>query len=266
MKRITRGFALCALFLCTFSFSAFAANPIGKVVAVAGAPSVSGPGGNRTLSAGAVVFEDDKISVGSAGNAQIMLNDGTKLVVGPSSSLLLDKYVSQGPAGVAESVGIKALRGTFRFITGKSKKSAYHIATSNATIGIRGTGFDFWSKDKTGVLVMIGSVNLNNNHGKSVLVRADCEMGRSSPSEARRLTGQLFGEAVRTNLPYVLNQKPLSPAFRLPIENCRTLLTNASAPNADDNDNGQDGRKHQNNNPSDGGNTDGGDCTGDNCR
>jgi hypothetical protein len=91
-------------------------------------------------------------------------------------------------------------------------------------------------------------------------------MGRSSPSEARRLTGQLFGEAVRTNLPYVLNQKPLSPAFRLPIENCRTLLTNASAPNADDNDNGQDGRKHQNNNPSDGGNTDGGDCTGDNCR
>jgi hypothetical protein len=246
MNRLTRGLALCALFLCTFFISAFAANPIGKVVAVAGAPSVSGPGGKRTLSAGSVVFEDDKISVGGAGNAQIILNDGTKLVVGPSSSLLLDKFVMQGSSGAAENVGIKALRGTFRFITGKSKKSAYHIATSNATIGIRGTGFDFWSKDKTGVLVMIGSVNLNNNRGKSVLVRADCEMGRSSPSEARRLTGQLFGEAVRTNLPYVLNQKPLSPAFRLPIENCRTLITRAGATDASQgNEDNNKGRTNQ---------------------
>jgi hypothetical protein len=252
MYRFLRGIALCALALLSFQAMAYAANPIGKVVAVAGAPSASGPGGARKLSANSAVFENDKITVG-VGNAQIILNDGTRLVVGPSSSLLLDKFVMQGSSGKADSVGIKALRGTFRFITGKSKKSAYNIATSNATIGIRGTGFDYWVKGNTGVLVMEGSVLLRNNGNKSVLVRADCELGRASANDARKLTGQLFGEAIRNNLPYVLNQRPLRPAFRLPIENCRTLIAKSAASNFDegqgkDRDNDR-GRRGNENNP-----------------
>lgn len=239
MNRFACGLVLCALSLFMPGSLASAADPIGKVVAVIGAPSASGPGGNRKLGAESAVFENDKITVGGSGNAQLILNDGTKLVIGPSSTLLLDKFVMQGSSGAADSIGIKALRGTFRFITGKSKKSAYNIATSNATIGIRGTGFDFWVKKNTGVLVMVGSVNLNNNNSKSVVIRADCEMGRTSPSEARKLTGSLFGEAVRNNLPYVLNQKPLKPAFRLPIENCRTLLAKANGTTGTGSEGGQ---------------------------
>jgi hypothetical protein len=239
MNRLIRGIVLCALFLFAFNVVSFAADPIGKVVAVLGSPSASGPGGDRKLKADSAVFENDKISVGSSGNAQIILNDGTKLVVGPASSLVLDKFVMQSSSGKAESVAVKALRGTFRFITGKSAKSAYDISTSNATIGIRGTGFDFWVKSNTGVLVMEGSVNLDNRRGKSVVVRADCEMGRSTPSDARKLTGQLFGEAVRNNLPYILNQSRLRPAFRLPIENCRTLLSRANGATGTGSENGQ---------------------------
>jgi hypothetical protein len=243
MNRFVRGLVFCSLSLMLGCGAALAASPIGKVVSILGAPSASGPGGDRKLGANAAVFENDKITVGSSGNAQIILNDGTKLVVGPSSTLLLDRFVMKGSSGAAESIGIKALRGTFRFITGKSKKSAYNIATSNATIGIRGTGFDFWVKNNTGVLVMIGSVNLNNNHGKSVLVRADCEMGRSTPNEARRLTGNTFAQSVRTNLPYVLNQSSLNRLFRLPIENCRTLLAKAGA--VDENQGNDDKNKGQ---------------------
>ncbi len=264
MNRLMRGLAFGFVAISLLSTTVLAADPIGKIVAVSGAPSASGPGGTRKLAANANVFENDKIVVGASGNAQVMLNDGTKLVVGPGSSLLLDKFVMQGSGGTAESVGIKALRGTFRFITGKSKKSAYDISTPNATIGIRGTGFDFWTKNNTGVLVMIGSVNLNNNHGKNVLVRADCEMGRSTPSEARRLTGQTFAEAVRTNLPFVLNQKALKPTFRLPIENCRTLVNSAGqtgtgqgGDNSDGTRGGKPGRGTDGG-PIDGGGTDGG--------
>jgi hypothetical protein len=264
MKRILRGLILCGLSILLFNGATLAADPIGKVVAAIGAPSASGPGGTRKLAANAAVFENDKITVGGTGNAQIVLNDGTKLVVGPSSTLLLDKFVMRGSSGAADSVGVKALRGTFRFITGKSKKSAYSIATSNATIGIRGTGFDFWTRNNTGVLVMIGSVNLNNNHGKNVLIRANCEMGRSTPSEARRLTGNSFAEAVRTNLPFVLNQKSLSPLFRLPIENCRTLLRGAAGTIDDPRNNDNDGGgKNRNNNDNNRGNTDG--CSGNSC-
>jgi hypothetical protein len=96
MNCFTRGLVLCALSFLMCSGAALAADPIGKVVAVIGAPSASGPGGDRKLGANAAVFENDKVTVGSSGNAQIILNDGTKLVVGPSSSLLLDKFVMKG--------------------------------------------------------------------------------------------------------------------------------------------------------------------------
>ena len=227
MLRHFGGPVLFSIAILAFPHLASAAEPIGKVVAVSGTPSASGPGGDRKLSAGTSVFEDDKITVAGSGNAQVMLNDGTKLVVGPSSTLVLDRFVMKGSAGAAESVGVKALRGTFRFITGKSKKSAYKISTSNATIGIRGTGFDYWVKANTGVLVMEGSVLLNNNRGKSVVVSAGCEMGRTSSGDARKLEGNLLAEAVRSNLPFVLNQRRLNRLFWLPIENCRPILTNS---------------------------------------
>jgi hypothetical protein len=102
-------------------------------------------GGDRDLAAGAPVYEDDKIVV-VKGNAQIILNDGTKLVIGPKSTLVLDRFLMKG-GNTAQKVSIMALRGTFRFITGRSAKRAYDIQTANATIGIRGTGVDFWAKE-----------------------------------------------------------------------------------------------------------------------
>jgi hypothetical protein len=201
--------------------SAIAATAIGKVAATLGVPSASGPGGDRDLKAGAAVFEDDKIVVGS-GNAQIILNDGTKLVIGPGSTLVLDRFLMKG-GDSAEKVSIKALRGTFRFITGRSAKSAYDIQTANATIGIRGTGFDFWSRQVTGVAVMEGSVNLC--HDKNcVVLREGCEVGRASNSDTRVLEGRVKGNAMAQNLPYVQNQNLLRTAFHLPIQDCKSSL------------------------------------------
>lgn len=118
------------------------ADAIGTVVATAGSARATGPGGSRALAAGSPLFERDKIVV-SSGNAQIQLLDGTKMVVGPNSVLVLEKFLMRG-GGIAESVSIGALRGTFRFITGHSPHKAYDLHTPTATIGIRGTAFDFW--------------------------------------------------------------------------------------------------------------------------
>ncbi len=164
------GLLLNLLLLLPFvSQTALSAEEIGSVVAVVGSPNATGPGGARKLKAGSLVFEDDKITV-SKGNAQLQLNDGTKLVVGPASTLVLDQFVMRG-SSKAEIVSIKALRGSYRFISGRSAKSAYKIATTSATIGIRGTGFDFWVKKKTGVVVLNGSVNLNGLNAGTVRVR-----------------------------------------------------------------------------------------------
>ena len=201
--------------------AAFAADPIGKVVAIVGTPSASGPGGDRNLKAGAAVYEDDKIEV-SNGNAQIILADGTRLVIGPGSTLVLDRFLMTG-GDTAEKVSIKALRGTFRFITGRSAKAAYDIQTANATIGIRGTGFDFWSQKQTGVAVLEGSVKLCRDD-KCVDLHEGCELGRTTADESDKLEGRLKGRLIVNNLPYILNQDSLRTAFRLPIKDCNSSL------------------------------------------
>ena len=206
---------------------AFAADAIGKVAATVGKPSASGPSGDRDLNTGAPVFEDDKIVVRN-GNAQIILADGTKLVIGPGSTLVLDRFLMKG-GNSAQKVSIKALRGTFRFITGRSAKSAYDIQTANATIGIRGTGLDFWVKQRTGVAVHVGSVTLCSaeNNENCIALREGCEVGRAGGSEARELTGRVKGTSIANNLPYVLSQTSLRTAFRLPIQSCRSSLSRA---------------------------------------
>ena len=155
-------------------------------------------------------YEDDKIVVRN-GNAQITLDDGTRLVVGPGSTLVVDRFLMKG-GNSAQKVSIKALRGTFRFITGRSAKSAYSIQTANATIGIRGTGFDFWSKQDTGVAVLDGSVRLCRN-GNCVQLREGCEVGRAKNNETNKLAGRVKGTAIGNNLPYSLNQNLLRDSF-----------------------------------------------------
>ena len=203
---------------------AFAADAIGEVVATVGTPSASGPSGDRDLKAGAPVFEDDKIVVRN-GNAQIILNDGTKLVVGPGSTLVLDRFLMKG-GNTAQKVSIKALRGTFRFITGRSAKGAYDIQTANATIGIRGTGIDFWVKRQTGAAVHVGAITLCSAENKEACVdlRQGCDVGRAGGNEARELTGQVKGTSMSNNLPYILSQASLRTQFHLPIQSCRSSL------------------------------------------
>jgi len=205
-----------------------AATSIGKVVAVIGAPSASGPGGDRKLKAGSAVFEDDKITVQS-GNAQIILNDNTRLVVGPGSTLVLDRFLMKG-GDTAQKVSIKALRGTFRFITGRSAKRVYDIQTASATIGIRGTGFDCWVRGQTGCAVLQGDVKLcNKSQGgaKCVNLEDDCEVGRAGGGSAVELGLGPAGRNIVQNLPYLLSQSSLRPQFRLDIGQCRSALTAA---------------------------------------
>lgn len=217
----------CFLIVVTTYFlplsAAQAATAIGKVVAVLGSPSASGPGGDRKLSSGSAVFEDDKITVVN-GNAQIILNDDTRLVVGPGSSLILDRFVMRG-GNRAQKVSLKALRGTFRFITGRSSKSAYDIQTANATIGIRGTGFDFAYRGQTAAAVMDGVISLcDKNRVNCVELEDDCEVGRVLGGNARELTSRNAAQNIVNNLPYIFNQGTLRSQFHLATERCRSTL------------------------------------------
>ncbi len=200
------------------------AGPIGTVVASYGSASATGPEGTRALTGGSQVFEHDKITV-SAGNAQIQLLDGTKLVLGANSALVLEKFLMKGGA-TAQNVSVDALRGTFRFITGNSPKNAYKIQTSNATIGIRGTGFDFWVAERTGVALLKGSVNLCSKSGGScVALQPNCSIGvAGDPNPAHTLLGPEKTSAIGRRLPYLINQSQLRTQFHLSTTSCERDL------------------------------------------
>jgi hypothetical protein len=197
---------------------AFAADSIGTVVAIVGQPTASSQGKTRALEDGGDVFENDRITV-AKGNAQLKLRDGTKLVVGPNSTLLINQFVMRGSKR-AEKISIKALRGSYRFFTGNSVKSAYKISTSSATIGIRGTVFDVWVKKKTGAVVFKGAVDLGGLESGVVRINQGCNMGEATTTTARLLTGAEKNKAIRDNLPYIIDQSELQNAFQVNTEPC----------------------------------------------
>ena len=213
-----RSLLLSSLFI-TFGFGAVAqADSIAKVVAASGGATASG----HAITAGSDIAEHDKIAVGAGGNVQLQFTDGTKLVVGPNSTLVIEKYLMQG-GGTAKDVSVDALRGTFRFITGRSAKTAYDIKTANSTIGIRGTGFDFWVDDRTGLVVLEGKVKLCSKN-KCLDIDAGCHAGLAHPGDARKLEGFNLSSSIHGHLPYILDQSPLRPQFRLPVSSCERVL------------------------------------------
>jgi hypothetical protein len=221
MVRSARLLFVAFLGLLALAGSGSAATPIGQVVAAVGSPTASG----RALSAGSGVFENDRLVTGG-GNVQILFVDDTRLVVGPNSTLVIDRFLMRG-GNKAQKISVDALRGTFRFISGNSAKSAYDIQTANATIGIRGTAFDFSSGRETLMAVLEGSVRLcTSGHCESI--PQGCGVGRASSGDVQQLGGRAKGRALR-QLPYIVNQGSLARGFRLNTQSCRGSLALAPA-------------------------------------
>ena len=123
----------------------------------------------------------------------------------------------------ARKFSVNALRGTFRFISGRSAKNAYDIQTANATIGIRGTAIDFSTGRATLVAVHAGRVNLCA-YGRCESVDDHCGVGRAGGGKVDELGGRAKGQAVRS-LPYAINQGALARPFRVDTSSCRSVAT-----------------------------------------
>ena len=89
------------------------------------------------LSGGSNVYSKETIRTGTSGQADMQFHDSSKLKVGPSSSVKLDKFVYD-PNKSTGTVALEATRGTFRFVTGSQAPGAYKIKTPYGTLGVRG--------------------------------------------------------------------------------------------------------------------------------
>ena len=110
-----------------------AQQAIGKATSVR--PQAEGNHG--LLSGGSDVYSQETVRTGNAGQADMQFHDSSKLKVGPSSSVKLDKFVYD-PNKSTGTVALEATRGTFRFVTGSQAPGAYKIKTPYGTLGVRG--------------------------------------------------------------------------------------------------------------------------------
>ena len=95
-------------------------------------------GQTRALSSGSAVYSNESIRTGQDSIAELGFVDSTKLSVGPTSEVRLDKFVYDPNKG-AGAVALKATRGSMRFVTGVQDHDSYSIKTPYATLGVRGT-------------------------------------------------------------------------------------------------------------------------------
>ena len=84
----------------------------------------------------------DVITTGATGQVQLLFQDETKIAIGANSQLVIESILFNS-SGTASDFTVNAVQGAFRFFSGKSEKSTYAIRTPKATMGIRGTVFDF---------------------------------------------------------------------------------------------------------------------------
>ena len=153
-----------------------AAEPVGQATLIR--TEVSGQGGPIIVND--EVHRDERIRTSQSGLGQFIFRDGTKLAVGWGSSVIIDKYVFDDDDSV-KRLSIKAAKGTFRWVSGNSKSSAYQIQTPAGTIGVRGTAFDFYvgPDGTTAVVLLNGAATFCGPGGcRQLQQRCDCVIAR----------------------------------------------------------------------------------------
>jgi hypothetical protein len=119
--------------------AAFSSEPAIGVAASIKPNAESAIGENsQTLSPGSELHANETVRTGSIGRADLVFIDSTNLTVGPTSEILLDKFVYD-PTGSSGKVVLQATRGVFRFVTGSQDHRVYSINTPYGTLGVRGT-------------------------------------------------------------------------------------------------------------------------------
>jgi hypothetical protein len=100
---------------------------------LAGAPGKLNPGDP--------VYRSEIVKTGQESTAKLVFLDSTNLAVGPTSRVVLDRFVYEGGEST-QTVAVKLSKGLFRFTTGSLDKNAYSVTTPAAAIGVRGTVLD----------------------------------------------------------------------------------------------------------------------------
>ncbi len=133
----------CSVSLLTLAAALSLAAPclanVGVTSVTAGDPLGQPPAEpERVLRVGIDIQANERVSTKENDRAHLVFFDGTALTVGPSSTIVIDKYVYD-PDRKAGELALSTTKGVFRLVGGAiSKTTDIKVTTPSATIGIRG--------------------------------------------------------------------------------------------------------------------------------
>lgn len=214
--------AFVLLFVCATGARAASPRPeIGTTVIVKNQVMVEFEEEKRRLAKGSKVHQNETLETSTSASAEIQLLDDTKLAVGPSARIVLDKFIYD-PNAAPGTIAINLSKGAFRFITGTSPSSAYEITTPTATLGVRGTVFDVFVADdgETAVLLHQGAVDVCSSPGSC---RRHDQIGRFVHVSLQRVISVrllwdgtfMRGRTILTAFPFVGKQLAIDSVRRL---------------------------------------------------
>lgn len=123
---------------------AFAAAdaPAGSVKAITGEAKVARDGAAPTaLKAGDKIYEKDVLTTSAAASLGLVLRDNSTLSLGPSSRLVVERFLFAPEKGALASL-IRIKKGSMAYTTGEMAKlspETMQFMAAGYTIGIRGT-------------------------------------------------------------------------------------------------------------------------------
>lgn len=203
------------------------AQTVAKVVGLQNAATLQ-----RGLKRSALVrnfdlMSGDRIRTDETGQVQVVFVDRTRVVIGPNSDFhVKDVKISTGKK--ASKFVVRALRGSFRFLSGDSAKETYEIKTPSVTMGIRGTDFDFVvaSRRQTRVVAFDGEVQVCNRRNRCARLVGGCALVSVQqrqfdlPETAEDRVGILA-----RNFPFVVNQGRFPGNFQVETGACGDVET-----------------------------------------
>jgi hypothetical protein len=92
----------------------------------------------RQINVGDTLSGNEVVSTGTESATLVHFIDDSVLTIGPSSSVVLDRFVVNPNKSTKDAV-ISMTTGTLRFVTGRSDPKNFTIKTKTFTLGIRGT-------------------------------------------------------------------------------------------------------------------------------
>lgn len=196
---------------------------IGKVIGVEQGAEVTRAGKSQPLRTGMEVASGDSISTDGSGLVQLVFVDETKIAIGPNARMTLNVTMLRGNKK-AKNFAVQALGGSFRFISGKSKKRAYSIQTPTATMAVRGTTFDIWVAPgaQSAMLILQSRVEMCGQNGNCQETGRKCNLlaTTQSGSIGRSVDQESYEQAVNEGFPFVQSQEQLLIPLQTNVTGC----------------------------------------------